>query len=253
MQTVAMTVEPAMAAKWLAEDNHGNRPISSAHVAKLKKAIVDNQFHHTHQGIAFYDDGTLADGQHRLTAIAQSGKSVLINVTFGVAKTAFEAIDQQSRGRTLRDTMNMEGVVDAKQYVAIARHWMILKGNWTAANHEVKAFIDEHKESIGKVLELAKGNVILKHAAVATVMAMGVEKGHFEPIARWADILRTGIVASENESAAIRFRDYWTKDKKTGSQVARIDYSHRTYSSLRAFIDNRPLTKLYAADVIDWL
>lgn len=68
------------------KSNTGNRKIRMAHVNRLKTEILAGRWLVTHQGIAFADDGSLIDGQHRLLAIEASGKSVQIMVSTDVPK-----------------------------------------------------------------------------------------------------------------------------------------------------------------------
>jgi len=85
MNTKLTTVTPAMAAEML-KRNTGNRKIRMAHVNRLKAEILGGRWLVTHQGIAFAEDDSLLDGQHRLMAIEAAGKSVQILVTTGVQK-----------------------------------------------------------------------------------------------------------------------------------------------------------------------
>lgn len=62
-------------------------------------AMKNNQWMHSHQGIAFDNSGSLRDGQHRIMAIIQSGCSITSNVSFDVPSEAFDAVDRgQLRG-----------------------------------------------------------------------------------------------------------------------------------------------------------
>ena len=252
LQTVLMLVTPGMAKDWLGK-NLSNRNISPKHVDKLKKTIENDEWQVTHQGIAIYEDGTLADGQHRLTAIVLANKAVQMYVTFNVTVEAGMAIDQQSRSRTLADSMKMSGRLEAKSVVAICRHWMMLLGTYHAADFEIRKFEEEHIKYIEQALIMAKGHNTLKHSAVASVIAMGIRAGHELMLQDWCEVVRTGVTLGPKQSAAVRFRDYWSSGPKNGNTTARRDHSRRAYASMKAFVEGRPLAKLYAVEVIDWL
>lgn len=78
-----MTVTPKMAKSWM-DSNTNNRTLRPSHVAYLAKEMSLGHWQLTHQGIAFDDKGILRDGQHRLQAIIDSGKTISLPVTFGV-------------------------------------------------------------------------------------------------------------------------------------------------------------------------
>lgn len=87
------TITPQMASEYL-NHNIRNRKIRKNAVAMIARDISMGRFKTTHQGIAFYEDGTLADGQHRLTAIMKAGIPVEIMVTRGLKKDGMSAIDR---------------------------------------------------------------------------------------------------------------------------------------------------------------
>jgi len=105
MQSKIMPVTPKQAADWL-EVNHCNRPLSRAVVEKYHHAIDSKRFYLTHQGIALDEQGRLRDGQHRLQAIVDSGKTVKLVVTADLPEEAVQAIDD-GRKRTDQQVLSM--------------------------------------------------------------------------------------------------------------------------------------------------
>ena len=89
-------ITPEIAADYLAR-NTDNRPLRQVVVNSYVRAMKRGQWKHTRQGIAFYKDGTLADGQHRLEAVRQSGVSVWMLVTCNVEPSSLGAMDQGLR------------------------------------------------------------------------------------------------------------------------------------------------------------
>lgn len=80
-------ITPQMAKRWL-EHNEGNRPINHAAVNVMVKDILANQWDTSHQGIAIASDGTVVDGQHRLTAIVKANKTVKMWVQYNAIKSS---------------------------------------------------------------------------------------------------------------------------------------------------------------------
>lgn len=94
--------------------NINNRTLRKTHVQNLLKAIQEDQWKVTHQGVAFDDRGVFIDGQHRAEAIRLSGKKVPIMVTRGLPPDSSLALDIGVL-RTNADILNVE-----KPFVEVA-------------------------------------------------------------------------------------------------------------------------------------
>jgi len=97
MKSEVRTVTPREAAQWLEHSNghnRHNRPLSKSYVSYLAREIEVGNWRLTHQGIAFDSDGTLVDGQHRLSAIIEAKKPIQILVTLGLPVERFPIIDR---------------------------------------------------------------------------------------------------------------------------------------------------------------
>jgi hypothetical protein len=79
-----VSVTPAMAQTWL-RNNIKNRKLRQTTVDAYARDMKAGNWLRTHQGIAFAENGELLDGQHRLSAIVQSGVAIEILVTRGLA------------------------------------------------------------------------------------------------------------------------------------------------------------------------
>lgn len=69
-----VTVTPEMAERWLADNPH-NRPIRKERVEELCEKIRSGKWRPS-PPIEVFDTGRLWNGQHRLTAIVQTGCAV---------------------------------------------------------------------------------------------------------------------------------------------------------------------------------
>jgi hypothetical protein len=94
MYMEALQVTPAMAAQWL-EGNVDNRRIRQHKVRQWSIVIRQGRWKLTHQGIALDENGHLLDGQHRLTAIVETGIAVPMMVAFNAPRETFADIDIQ--------------------------------------------------------------------------------------------------------------------------------------------------------------
>lgn len=86
------TVTPQRAAELLA-GNTRNRRLQQGRVIAMAEEMAAGRWPLTHQGVAVADDGTLLDGQHRLTAVTLAGVEVTMFVTTGLPRSVSEVID----------------------------------------------------------------------------------------------------------------------------------------------------------------
>jgi hypothetical protein len=87
-----MTITPRDATEWL-KCNKINRPIRKNHVAFLAEEITNGNWQVNGQAIVIADDEQVLDGQHRLFAIIEAGKSIQTLVVYGITPDAFKTID----------------------------------------------------------------------------------------------------------------------------------------------------------------
>lgn len=126
MKTEICNVSPAMAVEWL-RLNTVNRKLRRSHVESIISDLRSGGWKLTHQGIAFSEDGGLLDGQHRLTAIAESGISARMMVTRGVPKDGYDMFDRGA-SRSMRDILRMENsIVDPCCFIARLANYAITR------------------------------------------------------------------------------------------------------------------------------
>lgn len=254
--TTIETISPGVAKSYL-EKNKCNRSMSRLHKDKLSRAMQAGEFRTTHQGIAFDVNGDLVDGQHRLTAVVDSGKTVTMLVTRGLPMEAKPLVDNQIRTRSIFDGLSMAGDTwISRDAVTVSRLWMQLLSQGrhsTPSYHEVRDFIDGHKDSIHAAITAARGNTILKNGCVMTMVAIANHSGHGEAIEGWIEVIRTGVATEDWQTSALRFRDWWLTTPHNGGANVRVGYCRRIFSSMLAWKERRGLTKLYEAKSITWL
>lgn len=252
VQFSRMVVTPAIARQWL-EKNYNNRPINRARVSLLKEQIDNDTFALTHQGIAFYGDfEELADGQHRLVAIAEGDKCVELLVAWGLSKDTVHAIDR-GRPRSITNVLNFMGLSLSQQQTAACRClWL----DYHAARREtgwINQVFDTHKfvEFCNHVLEAVtfaippKACRGLSHASVtAAIAAAWFTQSHVD-LARFKELLHSGVGASESETAAVKLREYLLTNRVGNGNEARQELYLRCSTALRAFLEGRGLSKLY--------
>ena len=143
MKTVTEVITPDKA-KSLLSRNTTNRNLSANLVAKYAKQMRSGEWSLTHQGIAVYDDGELADGQHRLNAVIASGCDVVMQVTYGLSHESGCDIDVH-RARNLSDSIKIGGLSDwiDKDVIAIVRK--VTKGGDRMTTREIVAVGEKYR------------------------------------------------------------------------------------------------------------
>lgn len=125
MEIKLETITKEKALKYLEKNVH-NRPLRQGQVDFFVNLIKNEDFKLTHQGIAFDENGKLADGQHRLWAIAEANIPVQMYVTRGLPEEAFHGIDMGAK-RTMGDAV-FTNVKYGKTYAEISSFILRLLG-----------------------------------------------------------------------------------------------------------------------------
>lgn len=240
--TVEM-VTPAIANKWL-EQNTVNRRLRAPTVDQYSRDMNAGNWERKPMAVCFDDEGKLGNGQHTLHAIANSGKAQELLVARNVPRKSIAMMD---RGlvRTLNDVAKFLGADLESRRASVAR---MLK--WGARDKTAKSFDElldayqEHEEVIDLVCDAAPKTAGM-NAAMLAVCAKAAYTRDRAKIHRFLQVLRTGMVDGEHESAAIRLRDFGRSLRGANSESLREETYNKTMSALSNFLDGKPMTKLY--------
>jgi hypothetical protein len=193
-----------------------NRRISERAVSDLSKAILNNDWQITHQGIAFYDDGSLADGQHRLTAVVKANVPVHMMITKGLAKDAAMSIDS-GRRRSLIDGVKISGaapwmeakhinlvpIITQPKRLTDMQKLDFLVGMKPYVEFATDAFVSNRRYLTGSIV----------HAALTMA---AYHKEDPEKLKRFARVFLDGIMAEPHEKVIILAREYFLSHPNGG-------------------------------------
>lgn len=175
-------VDPATAKEMLAA-NKSNRPVSRDTVLGYAREMAAGAWIETHQGIAFDDSGRLIDGQHRLLAVAESGATVRMLVTYdlperpaGQTQSTMDVVDR-GRVRSVGSQLKIaHGLANGTKISAIAVKIATLCRTTRARRLSVRQTLfiyGEYKAAIDWLLERkAKGTCGGHSLAAAFAFAM---------------------------------------------------------------------------------
>lgn len=213
-------VTPALAADLLAH-NTRNRRLKTVLVEQLAEALRRGEWQLNGEAVKVAADGTLLDGQHRLTAVHRSGVPAAMLVVRGVSLDAQATMDTGTR-RTLGDTFTLAGEPNASILAATLvllynytnnDRWQRVRGAMggrrtipTKAQH--LAFLDEHptiRDSVAQA-SLARSRWLCSRSVVAAAHYLFAQR---DPAAADAFLAGFGTGANlEPGAPALALRNY---------------------------------------------
>lgn len=212
-QTTSELVTPKKAEDWL-NVNTNNRHLSAGVAEKYAADMTAGRWTECVAPIVFYDDGDLADGQHRLFAIVESGTTQRFLVTRNLSREAGLNIDT-GRVRTVVDNARISGTDRelSSQLISYARGidsgTSVQSLNRVLSNAEVLEVVERHREPAEWLLKRGPVGRGIRNAVICAAFgrAWYVEADK-ERLAKCAEILSKGYYDGESESAAIALRNY---------------------------------------------
>lgn len=235
METKLEIITPEQAQEYLAH-NTNNRRIKGSNLDTLVRAIKNNEFRTTHQGIAFDGQGNLVDGQHRLLACVLAKKPIKVLVTRGLDEAEISAVDTGS-SRNYTDIMRYTGigsddVVIRNQKVASAVRKLVKNAynqGMDMAFDEIVSFINRFHKECEQLYTAScsrSANVADVNAAALAALMCGES---YDDIFNFFTVFNRGETKdcdNYNISAAFNWRN----------QIANAKIKHMAMSSNRLYL-----------------
>lgn len=207
MQNVTiMQVTPELARTWLAK-NTRNRNIVQPAVDALVQDMRNGNWHLTNQGIGFYEDGSLADGQHRLHAIIKSGVTVTMQVTHGLKREAIMGIDSH-RARNAADIINLIGeTAQVKSFDVAVLKLAFDTGSQKVSNETMLSMCHAALNDCHYIQNLI-GNSRFAKSVVVAALLMALKAGvSRDDIEEFTSVLVSGAIKNNRDKCVIVIRD----------------------------------------------
>lgn len=126
-----LEVTPDIARELLDLNTKGQRTISAAAVERYAADQVTGDWFINGDTIKISSENELLDGQHRLSAIVESGEAQVLLIVHGLDKEAMATIDA-GRKRTYADLLKMKGISNHTIVAALnGRIWHWFHGNYS--------------------------------------------------------------------------------------------------------------------------
>jgi hypothetical protein len=201
-----LTVTPVQSALILKSNGH-NRRVSNPQLDVMIGILSRGDWKRTHQGMAFYKDGSLMDAQHRL------GASVLtdiplspIMVSGGYDKEDNDAIDAGTK-RTAADTTALAGIHDAALKCYMVNEWLTYEHRLNygkpivLTNHQIKEKVKQHDTALKAAISLA--DRVVKSCAIAVMSRKEIAARAFEMTqGGWSPVFAHTMLTLVNQGTA---------------------------------------------------
>jgi hypothetical protein len=227
--------------------NTKNRNRRTMVVNNYQRALECNLWVPTNQGIGVSASGFLVDGQHRLEALRAAGyPPIVMLVATGLPDEAMAAVDGGAN-RTARDYMQFMFDTKVSAFVsALLRTSMLARDEFSTTMkyqpREYALHLEKLGDSISHLVKL--GHVGKLPASVVAALADAHHKGYQEEVESFSKALATGEMLERNNPALL-LRNWIVSTKGNGGHGMMMERYRKTTRALQAWIEQRPLSKLY--------
>lgn len=255
MQICIENITPKRAEVFL-NRNKSNRRLREGVVEKYAEDMKQGRWTNCPVPISFYEDGDVADGQHRLWAIVESQCAQKFPVMRGLSRADGLNIDT-GRPRTVVDNARISGKDDDLSNQLISYAFAIELGqrvNGSRSPSMVIEVVAKHRESAQFAIACGPVGRNIRNAAVMGAIARAWYTHRRSPsevdrLKRFCDVLGRGFAEGAHESAAVSLRNYLLA--KPGGLVATSQSQWRdtflkTMNAISYFMRGKELTVIKA-------
>lgn len=240
-------VTPAMAERWL-NANTGNRSMRHGVAERYSADMKAGKWTQCTAPIAFYDNDELADGQHRLFAVVESGTTQTFIILRGLDRVSGLNIDT-GLGRTLVDNGRISGLDTNLSHTLIATARAVQSGEatrrgGTESNAQKLLVVDEHREACQWAVSNMPDTKNIKNSAVLGAVARAwYWEQDKDRLAEFCRVVATGFSEGHGDSAAVAMRNYLIQHAglASGSSMWR-DTFLKVMNAIQYFMKRQKLT-----------
>lgn len=243
------TITPDIAREYLSK-NVGNRKLSLPNVRQLARDMANGDYELNDQGISFYQNGNLANGQHRLNAIIEAGIPIDIYVTYDVPNEA-KMLDR-GKPRSTADVFRIagyEGAIAGTQATSAMNYLFYYCGLKKTTDSVLIDFAtDNTKNLINAVSVTCSGgtNPISRKAPITAAAFVALNAGiKIESLRSFFEVVNSGFQKEPKDNPAIVLRNYLVRNYKNDYATKKQAFSVCT-NAIYDYERNYPRTRSYA-------
>lgn len=247
------TITPEIAREYLTH-NKNNRPLKHGAIRNYARDMRNGDWQLSPQGISFYQNGDLADGQNRLEALIKANCPVEFYVTYDVPNDS--TIQDRGVSRTTSDILRMAGYSSAatSNYgVGTVNFLFTMSGVSNVSDSVRNDFIVENEELLNIATRItthgSTRNQICKKAVVAAATFCALYcKVDADGLEDFFVVANTGFQNSMEQSAAIVLRNLLLNDYTGKNFVNKKECFVAATNAIRDFSTKTPRTRKYKAN-----
>lgn len=254
MKITEQLISPEQAKKYL-EKTKLNRKLSLNNVDYLCMQMKSGSWMQTGDSIKFGSDGSLLDGQHRLSAIVKYGEPVKVMVVEGLNPEVFQVLDT-GKSRSAADVLSATGFKSSHNLAALARSIILYQnGRYTsssgpnrnvATNKSILEFVKKHDE-LGEMLMFC-ANDVYYHFRFIPLSALGMiyytlTKKNASKCDEFFQKYAQGIDLAESNPIR-HLREKLMKDSVNKSKLNQRDKAALMIYTWNNFIQNKRISQL---------
>lgn len=236
-------ITPTKATEYL-NDNKANRHLRNSLVTKYAGDMKNQRWTDCPEPISFYDDGDIADGQHRLWAIVESGCTIPFLVLRGLSRAAGLNINTGA-GRTLVDNARICGRDDHLSHALIATARMYALGakqRGAQSNGQRLEYVERHREPCDWAVSNGPSGKGLRNAVVLAAVARAYASGEDEDrLKRFGEVVGKGFAEGDADSAAIALRNYMMSNRLVFSPAEYRELFLKVQNAIHYFMRRKRL------------
>jgi hypothetical protein len=245
-------ITPKAAEELLGRNVELNRRINRALVERYAIDMKNGDWSEENgETIKIGRDGTLLDGQHRLSAVVESGQTVRFLVVRNVGQDALATVDT-GKSRSFADVLHMHGQANSRRVAAAAKYvWHYENGTMLRSGHAVShallgKVLEEHPDLPAAVEQVHEYRPSIQPASVlAFVYGLAKEK-HPRRAAQWLAMVQEGEGLKKSDAVwHLRERLLHARSGRGAQEQLRIPYvAALMIKAWNATLDNDAVRKL---------
>lgn len=240
--TKLVKVTPKMASDWINGSNSGNRKLREGIAEKYAHDMANDKWTECPVPISFYPDGEIADGQHRLWAVIESGTTQEFFIVHNLSREAGLNIDT-GLGRTIVDNARISGVDKDLSNALVSLALFYDAGRPPqrgVSNAERIEIIAKHREPCDWAIKHGPVGRGIRNSTILAAVARAKQASADEDrLIRFCKVLSSGLAEGRDDSACVTLRNYLMSG--TYRKHEQRDLFLKAQNAIWYFLKRRPL------------
>ncbi|MBR2389625.1 MAG: hypothetical protein IKG25_02360 [Mogibacterium sp.] len=251
------TITPEIAQQYLTHNVRNYRKYQPLKAKAYAMDIKNGKWEFNGESISFYENGDLADGQHRLNAVIIAGTPIVSSVNYGVSNDV--VIFDVGKGRSLHElgvASGLEGYANSTKVMAVATMYVSGVGRNSTPKRTIVEYVRDHAAELAearRIVRVGSTRAICDNSAICALTYALVRGGaKVNLMEDFFSVVNSGFAIDGRDcTPAIVFRNMMLE--KFGSDGISRDSAKRmfgnAYLAINDFAAQNKRRNKYNADV----